>query len=258
MTSFSGKTAIITGAAQGIGRAAAHRLARDGARVALIDRVPEACEKVRNEIASAGGDAVAIDADLETKTGVDMMITRAIAAFDTIDIAVHNVGGTIWTKPFWEYQDDEIEKEISRSLWPTLRCCRAVIPVMLRQRRGSIVNIGSVATRGIYRVPYSAAKGGVHAMTVCMAMELAEHGVRVNCVAPGAINATRIIPRKTSPASLQEQQWHGDVIDQTLRDSFLKRRGDAEEVAATIAFLASDEASYITGEVIYVAGGGVG
>lgn len=128
MTSFSGKTAIITGAAQGIGRAAAHRLARDGARVALIDRVPEACEKVRNEIASAGGDAVAIDADLETKTDVDMMITRVIAAFDTIDIAVHNVGGTIWTKPFWEYQDDEIEKEISRSLWPTLRCCRAVIP----------------------------------------------------------------------------------------------------------------------------------
>ena len=95
-------------------------------------------------------------------------------------------------------------------------------------------------------------------MTVCMAMELAEHGIRVNCVAPGAINANRIIPRKTSPASPEEQRWHGDVIQQTLRDSFLKRRGDAEEVASTIAFLASDEASYITGEVIYVAGGGIG
>ena len=258
MTSFSGKAAIVTGAAQGIGRATALRFARDGARVALVDRVVDACDKVRDEITAAGGDAIVIGADLETKAGADTMIEQALTAFDAIDIAVHNVGGTMWTKPFWDYEDDEIEREISRSLWPTLRCCRAVIPVMMRQKRGAIVNIGSVATRGIYRVPYSAAKGGVHAMTVSMAMELADHNVRVNCVAPGAISANRVIPRNDTPPSDREQQWHRDVIDQTLRDSFQKRLGEADEVANTIAFLASDDASYITGQVIYVAGGGIG
>ena len=189
---------------------------------------------------------------------LDNMIAQALAAFGMIDVAVHNVGGSMWTKPFWEYADDEIQQEIQRSLWPTLRCCRAVIPVMIRQKRGAIVNIGSVATRGIYRVPYSAAKGGVHAMTVCMAMELAEYNIRVNCVAPGAISANRVIPRNPKPPSEAEKQWRNDVIAQTLRDTFQARLGEAEEVAAAVAFLAADESSYVTGQVMHVAGGGIG
>ncbi len=256
---FAGKTAVVTGAAQGIGRATALRLARDGAQVALVDRAAEVCATVRERIAAAGGRAVVISADLETKNGVDSMVEQALAAFGAIDVAVHNVGGTIWAKPFWEYADDEIQQEISRSLWPTLRCCRAVIPVMLRQKRGTIVNIGSVATRGIYRVPYSAAKGGVHAMTVCLAMELAQHNIRVNCVAPGGIESDdRVIPRNPNPPSQIERQWRNDVRAQTLRDTPLARQGVADEIAAAVAFLASDEASYITGQVIYAAGGGIG
>ncbi len=247
----------MTGAAQGIGRATALRMARDGARVALVDRVVDACESVCAEAMALEGEAMVIGADLETKAGVDSMIEQVQAAFGVIDIAVHNVGGTMWTKPFWEYADAEITQEISRSLWPTLRCCRAVVPVMLGQGHGAIVNVGSVATRGIYRVPYAAAKGGVHAMTVAMAMELAEHNIRVNCVAPGAIAANRVIPRKTAPNTPQEQQWHRDVIDQTLRDSFQKRLGTAEEVAGAIAFLASDDAAHMTGQVVCVAGGGI-
>lgn len=258
MTSFKDKTALVTGAAQGIGRAVAMRLAHDGARVALVDRVVESCNKVREEITAAGGQALVILEDLESKTGVDNMITQALAAFDSIDIAVHNVGGTMWTKPFWEYADEEIQQEIDRSLWPTLRCCRAVIPVMISQKCGNIVNIGSVATRGIYRVPYSAAKGAVHAMTVCMAMELAEHNIRVNCVAPGAIESNRVIPRNTIAATEVEKQWHSDVIAQTLRDSLQNRMGQADEVAAAVAFLAADESSYVTGQVLNVAGGGIG
>jgi dihydroxycyclohexadiene carboxylate dehydrogenase len=162
-------------------------------------------------------------------------------------------------KPFWEYTDEEIEQEISRSLWPTVWCSRAVIPAMLESGSGAIVNVGSVATRGVYRVPYSAAKGGVHAMTVCMALELADHGIRVNCVAPGGVDSgPRKIPRNSKPLSPQETHWRASVTAQTLSTTPLGRYGTPEEQAAAICFLASSEASYVTGQVWYIAGGGIG
>jgi dihydroxycyclohexadiene carboxylate dehydrogenase len=259
MKPFDGKTAIVTGAAQGIGRATALRLARDGARLALADRAAAQCEQVRVLIEEAGGEALVIGADLETKEGVDAMIEQTLAAYGAIDIAVHNVGGTIHIKPFWEYSDEQMQAEISRSLWPTLRCCRAVIPVMLRQGRGAIVNIGSVATREIYRVPYAAAKGGVHAMTVCMAMELAQHNIRVNCVAPGKLKqGDRVTERHARDETDSERRWRSDIINQPLRDTYLPRRGTDDEVAAAVAFFASDEAAHITGEIMHVAGGRIG
>ncbi|MGL4858913.1 MAG: SDR family oxidoreductase, partial [Enterobacteriaceae bacterium] len=118
---------------------------------------------------------------------------------------------------------------------------------------------GSVATRGINRVPYSAAKGGVHAATVSMAMELAESGIRVNAVAPGVIdNGIRVTPRNPNPLSEQEKQWMAEVYEQSLRDSPMNRLGTIEEIAAGICFLASSEASFITGQVLCMAGGGIG
>ena len=101
-----------------------------------------------------------------------------------IDILVNNVGGTIWAKPYAHYEEAEIEAEIRRSLFPTLWCCRAVLPYMLEQKRGVIVNVSSVATRGINRVPYAAAKGGVNALTASLALEYAEQGIRVCATAP--------------------------------------------------------------------------
>ncbi|NIB40531.1 1,6-dihydroxycyclohexa-2,4-diene-1-carboxylate dehydrogenase [Pseudomaricurvus alkylphenolicus] len=258
MLRFEHKNAVITGAAQGIGRATAMRLASEGAWVALVDREENACEAVCQEILSSGGRAFVVVADLETAVGVDSMLTQIGGEFDRIDVLVNNVGGTLWTKPFWEYSDEEMQREINRSLWPTLRCCRAVIPGMIQCSAGSIVNVGSVATRGIYRVPYAAAKGGVQAMTVAMARELGDRGVRVNSVSPGAIKANRVIPRKAEAPTEQERHWHRDVMTQSLQDSYLARLGEADEVAATIAFLASEEAAYITGEVVHVAGGGIG
>ena len=258
MNRFEDRVAIVTGAAQGIGRASALRLAQDGAKVVLVDRVSAAAERVRDEITAAGGHAMVVVADLETDDGATAMVDETLQVHGAIDIAVHNVGGTMWTKPFWEYRIDEIKKEISRSLWPTLLCCRAVVPVMMKQRRGAIVNIGSVATRGINRVPYAAAKGGVSAMTVAMSIELAQYEVRVNCVAPGGIASNRVIARNTAIPSAAEQQWRADVFTQTLRDTPMGRLGEAHEVAAAVAFLASDDASYITGHVMYVSGGGIG
>jgi dihydroxycyclohexadiene carboxylate dehydrogenase len=255
----SGKRAVVTGAAQGIGRAAALQLAREGASVVLVDRAQKECRAVHEEITAAGGKATVVLADLETSAGARDMVAQAVATYGGIDVSVHNVGGTIWLKPYWEYTDEEIEKEISRSLWPTLWSCRAVIPVMLRQKKGAIVNVGSVATRGINRVPYAAAKGGVHAITACLAMELAEHGIRVNCVSPGGTDVgPRSIPRNPDALSEQEKVWRGQVGAQTLRDTPLGRYGRPEEIAAAICFLASDEASYVTGEVLFAAGGGIG
>jgi dihydroxycyclohexadiene carboxylate dehydrogenase len=169
------------------------------------------------------------------------------------------VGGAIRIKPFWEYSDEEIQQEIARSLWPTLRGCRAVIPVMMRQQRGTIVNIGSVATREVFRVPYSAAKGGVQAMTVCMAMELAKYNIRVNCVAPGKLQQSeRAVPRAPDAQLANGRDWLSELMAQKPSDTFLPRRGTAEEVAAAVAFFASDEAAHITGETMYVAGGRMG
>ncbi len=256
---FTEKVAIVTGAAQGVGRATALRLAAEGASVVLVDRAIEQGNLVKSEIEAAGGTAIALGLDLETSSGARQMVEAAIERFGRIDVSVHNVGGTIWAKPFWEYSEEEMTKEISRSLWPTLWCCRAVIPVMKAQQSGAIVNVGSVATRGIHRVPYSAAKGGVHAATVCMAMELGESGVRVNCVSPGAIdNGQRAIPRNPVPLSEQEKEWMHGVYVQSLRDTPMNRLGQIEEIAAGICFFAAPESSYITGQILYVAGGGIG
>jgi len=258
MNRFTDKVALVTGAAQGIGRATAERLATEGAHVVLVDRVAAVAAEAAAAITAAGGQASVIAADLETDDGASNMVEAVMARHGRIDVAVHNVGGTMWTKPFWEYQIDEMKQEISRSLWPTLFCCRAVIPVMLQQGRGAIVNIGSVATRGIHRVPYAAAKGGVAAMTVAMSMELAEHGIRVNCVAPGAIASQRVIPRNRITPTAAEVKWREEVFAQTLKDQPIKRLGEAHEVAAAVCFLASDDASYTTGQILYVSGGGIG
>jgi dihydroxycyclohexadiene carboxylate dehydrogenase len=152
-----------------------------------------------------------------------------------------------------------MQAEISRSLWPTLWCCREIIPVMRKQGFGAIVNIGSAATRWMWRTPYSAAKGGVHALTATLARELADSGVRINCVAPGALEVVdRVSPRNTKPLSEQETQWRQMAYDQSLADTPMERLGKVQEVAAAVCFLASDEASYITGQTLFVAGGAEG
>ncbi|KIA85734.1 benzoate diol dehydrogenase BenD [Flavobacterium sp. AED] len=256
---FLGKVVLVTGAAQGIGKTVALQLLAEGGSVVLIDRSP-----IVNEIASQLSEdqknkALAVIADLEQFSGFQSVVEQAVAKFGRIDILINNVGGTIWMKPFATYEEDQIEKEIRRSLFPTLWGCRAVLPVMLDQKGGVIVNVSSVATRGINRVPYAAAKGGVNALTAAMAFEYAEKNIRVNAVAPGGTEAPeRLIPRNETPDSEQEKKWRQEVADQTTESSLMKRYGTIEEQASAILFLASDEASYITGVTIPVAGGDLG
>ena len=152
------------------------------------------------------------------------------SAFGRIDILVNNVGGTIWAKPYAEYGEAQIEAEIRRSLFPTLWCCRAVLPSMLEGGAGVIVNVSVVATRGINRVPYAAAKGGVNAITACLAFEYAEHGIRVCGVAPGGIKAAATPhPRNAAAPSAQEKAWYQEVMDQTVSSSLMGRYGTADE-----------------------------
>jgi len=257
-TRFAGKVAVVTGAAQGIGRTVALRIAREGGRLALIDRSP-LVEEVRHEAEAAGAEAIAIIADLETFAGASAAIDGARERLGHIDILVNNVGGTIWAKPYAQYGEAQIEAEIRRSLFPTLWCCRAVLPGMLERRAGVIINVSSVATRGVNRLPYAAAKGGVNAITASLAMEYAAHGIRVCGVAPGGTEApARRVPRNAVEPTSQEREWYREVVDQTTSSSLMKRYGTTEEQAAAILFLASDEASYITGVTLPVAGGDLG
>jgi dihydroxycyclohexadiene carboxylate dehydrogenase len=256
MQRYEKKIALVTGAAQGVGRAVARRLAAEGASVVLVDREAKLCESALAEIAAAGGRASACGADLATHAGAAAMVAHALALHGRIDVSVHNVGGTIWAKPFWEYKPEEIEAEIARSFWPAIWSCHAVVPVMRAQGAGAIVNIGSAATRWTLRVPYSASKGAVNALTVTLARELAQSGVRVNCVAPGALDVTdRVTPRNTNPVTEADRVWRTAAVAESVGDTPMKRAGTVDEVAAAVCFLASDEASYVTGEVMHVAGG---
>ena len=256
---FSGKVAVVTGAAQGIGKTVALQLLQEGGSVILVDRSPIVNEIVSQLSEEQKNKALAVVADLEQFSGFQSVVEQAVAKFGRIDILINNVGGTIWMKPFATYEEDQIEKEIRRSLFPTLWGCRAVLSVMLDQKGGVIVNVSSVATRGINRVPYAAAKGGVNALTAAMAFEYAEKNIRVNAVAPGGTEAPeRLIPRNETPDTEQEKIWRQEVADQTTESSLMKRYGTIEEQTSAILFLASDEASYITGITIPVAGGDLG
>lgn len=255
---FDNKVCIVTGAAQGIGRGVALRLAAEGGKIVMADLSP-LIEDVLAEITTSGGQAIAIQADLETYQGAQDTINKAMEAHGRIDILINNVGGAIWMKPFIHFSEAEINKEISRSLYPTLWCCRAVLPVMIEQQSGIIVNVSSIATKGINRIPYSASKGGVNAMTASLAFEYANDGIRVNAVATGGTEAPpRKIPRNTVPLTDDEKSWMDAVVDQTIDRTFMKRYGTIEEQVNTIAFLASDESSYITGSTIPVGGGDEG
>ena len=256
---FTGKVVVITGAAQGIGEQTARRISAEGGQVVLADR-SELVDDVARELAGTGPGAVSAVADLETFGGAEAVVGRAIDCYGRVDVLINNVGGAINFKPFTEFTDEQIRAEIDRSLMTTLFTCRAVLPSMVRSGRGVIVNVSSAATRGIHRIPYSAAKGAVNALTASLALEYADDGIRVVATAPGGTEAPpRRISRGTpEPRSDTEAQWYQAHIDQTLSSSTMHRYGTLDEQSAAICFLASDEASYITGTVLPVAGGDQG
>ena len=256
------KVCIVTGAGQGIGRAAARRLGEEGGKIVVADRVDESATQTLDQLRDHGVEAKKVLVDLGTLAGAQELMAQARAAYGRIDVLINNVGGTIWIKPYHLYSEDEVKLEIERSLYPTMWCCLAALPVMMEQMSGSIVNVGSQSTRGLYRLPYAASKGGILALSKVLAMEYGRYGIRVNTMAPGGTEISdRVVPRQfikpgvTVEEPDDEADYRREMSEDIRNQQALKRRGLPEEQAAAIAFLASDDASFITGQVINCSGG---
>jgi dihydroxycyclohexadiene carboxylate dehydrogenase len=256
------KVCVVTGAGQGIGRASARRLGQEGGRIVVADRIDDSATKAVKELHDRGVEAIKALVDLTSFAGAQELMDVARAACGRIDVLVNNVGGTIWIKPYHLYTEDEVKLELERSLYPTLWCCLAALPVMMEQRSGSIVNIGSQAVRGLYRLPYAASKGGIEALTKVLAMEYGSYGIRVNTVSPAGIeNPDRVTPRQLiRPGVMVDdgpdlEKYRREMGENVRNQQALRRRGLPEEQAAAVAFLASEDASYITGQIINCSGG---
>jgi len=258
---LSGKVCIVTGAGQGIGKATAKRLGEEAGKIVVAERVDEGATRTLNELKAYGVDAMKILVDVGKFSEAQRLITEVVEAYGRVDVIVNVVGGTIWWQPYHNYTEEQVNLELERSLYPTLWCCLAVLPIMIEQKSGSIVNLSSdVTSGGLYRLPYAASKGGIEALTRVLAMEYGGYGIRVNAVAPGGTAIPdRITPRLMirpgvmAKPSEGAETYYKEVNENKSRQA-IKRRSVPEEQAAAIAFLASEDSSYISGQIIRCTG----
>ncbi len=242
---LDGKTALVTGASRGIGRAVALRLAEEGARVAInYAGNVKAAEEVKAAIEAAGGTAMLCRADIADSAAVEAMVDSVVKAFGAIDILVNNAGITRDTL-LMRMKDEDFEKVLDTNLKGVFYCTKAVSKLMMKKRAGRIVNMASVVglVGNAGQTNYAAAKAGVIGFSKSAAKELASRGITVNVVAPGFIGTDMT-------AGLSEA-----IKEKALEDIPLGKMGEPKDVANAVLFLASDQASYITGQVVNVDGG---
>jgi len=240
------KVAIITGAAQGIGRATALRFAKEGARVVVADIELETARNAVQEITAASGTAIAVEVNVTDRDSVDKMVQTALATYGRIDILVNNAG-ILRDAQLRKMTEEDFDAVINVNLKGVFNCTQAVSPIMVKQGSGVILNASSVvAAYGNFgQTNYVAAKAGVVGMTKVWARELGRKGIRVNAVAPGIIRTrmTEGIPDK--------------IMEKLLERIASNRLGEPEEVANAYLWLASNEASYVNGHILAVDGGTV-
>ena len=256
---LQGKNIIVTGGGANIGRAIVYAFAAEGANIAIAELAPAPGEAVAAEVTQKypGSRVQVIAADVTDRAQVAAMVEQTVAAFGSVDVLVNNVGWTI-DRLFLEKPRAEHEKEVQVNLWSPINCIHAVLPYMIERQAGAIVSISSDAGRmGEYReAVYSACKGGVIALSKAIARETGRYGLRLNVVCPGLI-----VPAGEEELS-PESMWHemrdiftDEALERVRRAYPLRRMGTAAEIANAVVFLASDAASFITGQTLSVSGG---
>jgi 3-oxoacyl-[acyl-carrier protein] reductase len=242
---FEGRVAVVTGGSRGIGAAVARRLAGEGARVVVAYREAEDdAATVVDDITTAGGEALAVQVDVTDEASVRALVRQVVRATGGVDILVANAGA-VRDQLVGAMTLEQWETVVDTNLLGPFLCIREVLPFMMRKRAGTVVCISSIAAvkAGRGHVNYVASKGGINAMVKSLAVELAPKNIRVNAVAPGVI---------LTEMSERVRHHAGDVI---LDQIPLKRFGVPDDVARAVCFVASDEADYITGEILHVTGG---
>jgi len=253
---LEGRVAIITGASKGIGRALALRFAREGASVACAARSADLVKETTERAQKAGGKALAVVCDASVEDDVRRLVATSLAAFGKIDTLVNNAGDGGPTKPVQDYLMEDWRYTIDSCLTSSYLCMRFVVPEMIKAGGGSIVNISSGAgRRGLpYRIGYCSAKAGQVGMTYGMALELAPHKIRVNCVAPGAVEGDRI--DRVIAGQAQVRGMSVEAMRQAMIErSPLKRMVTADDIVDATVFFSSDMARSISGQVLAVNAG---
>ena len=238
------RVTLVTGGACGLGRAIARCFAREGALVLILDKAEEEAGNTAREIESQGGKAVALKVDATQGQEVINVVAKIAEKWGRIDILINNIG---WNEciSFLETDEELWRTSLDINLLVPMRFCHAVLPYMVKQRYGRVVNIASIAARQPrpMAVTYSAAKAGVVAITRSLAVAMAPYNIRVNCIAPALIE-TELLKQNTP-----------ELIGPILKQTALGRYCQPEEIAAAVLFFASDEASYIVGQSLHVDGG---
>jgi NAD(P)-dependent dehydrogenase (short-subunit alcohol dehydrogenase family) len=250
---LDGKVAIVTGASKGIGRALGLRFAREGARVVCAARSADLVKETAEQVQNAGGQAIAVVCDAAQEDEVRRLVARSVEAFGKVDTLVNNAGDGGPTKPVQDYLIEDWRYTIDSCLTSSYLCTRFVVPEMLKAGGGAIVNISSMAgRRGLpYRIGYCSAKAGQVGMTYGMALELAPHNIRVNCVAPGAVEGDRI--DRVIAGQAEVRGISVDAMRRAMMErSPLKRMVTADDIVDATLFFCSDMARSISGQVIAV------